>query len=65
MTDSKHENSDKTKARVRKALPKSKKLNNSQMMKTTPGGAAADQSQVYCPTPQQPGYNQPTHVPLC
>lgn len=65
MTDSTGDDK-KGRDRVRKPLPKSKKLNNTQSMKDLTGGAAAyDPQSVNCPTPQQPGYTQNTHLPFC
>lgn len=72
MTESKKDESSDgtglTNNRVRRALPKSKKLNNTQVLKNTPGGlgggtAAANLNQTMpCPTPQQ---NLHTYCSLC
>ena len=66
MAESKGDDKAGRSERVRRALPKSKKLNNTQSMTDLAGGNAnVDPASVVCPTPQQPGYTQMTHLPFC
>lgn len=65
MTGSKESDDKGKQKRVRKPLPKIKKLNNTSALSEQDGGAAADAASVYCQTPQQPGYTQNTHLPYC
>lgn len=64
MTDSKGDEK-KTRDRVRKPLPKIKKLNNTQEMLDQAGGLGGNPGSIMCPTPQQPGYTMKTHLPFC
>lgn len=64
MTGSKGSDDKPGQKRVRKPLPKIKKLNNTSAMSEKEGGAIAFPSET-CPTPQQPGYTQNTHLPYC
>lgn len=55
----------KDKTSGRKPLPKLKKLSNTGAMEDETVGGGADPASIICPTPTQPGYTLPTHLPYC
>lgn len=66
MTQAENDEDGKDRKRIRKPLPKSKKLNNTQILNSKAGGAGGQAPvTVICPTPQQPGYTINTHAPYC